>query len=274
MDYLTSILLISISCLIIWRSSQGFELAADFLGRRLPAGIKGATINAIASSMPEFLTTMFFLFWLRDAEGFSAGLAVSSGSALFNLLIIPAGAVLMLSTLKTGQKIVLRKRVLLREGLMLLLSQLIFIAFLFSGTLVEIHGIVLVLVYMVYLALLFRITRKGKMNDPGFESPSGEGRKSWPLRILSLDISNSVLRGRPVNMGRAWILLIISTLVMTAGTWLLVHGTHLFGEASGIHLVFVSVIQSAMLVRKFWTCPPIPPSSGFTCVPTNNRKST
>ena len=45
-----------ISCLIIWRSSNGFEVASDYLGRKLPLGIKGATINAIASSMPEFLT--------------------------------------------------------------------------------------------------------------------------------------------------------------------------------------------------------------------------
>ncbi|MDX2430052.1 MAG: hypothetical protein QNK35_03905, partial [Bacteroides sp.] len=74
-----SIILMVASCFIIWRSSHGFELGADFLGRRLPAGIKGATINAIASSMPEFLTTVFFLFYLRDADGFSGGLGVSSG---------------------------------------------------------------------------------------------------------------------------------------------------------------------------------------------------
>ncbi len=118
-----SLILIVASCLIIWRSSYGFELGADFLGRKLPAGIKGATINAIASSMPEFLTTIFFLFWLGNAEGFSAGLGVSSGSALFNLLIIPSMAVLMLFYMKRKEKITLNKKILLREGLVLLLSQ-------------------------------------------------------------------------------------------------------------------------------------------------------
>ena len=91
-----ALIYISISCLIIWRSSNGFEIASDFLGRRLPPGIKGATLNAIASSMPEFLTTIFFLFYLGDADGFSGGLGVTSGSALFNLLIIPALAVLVI----------------------------------------------------------------------------------------------------------------------------------------------------------------------------------
>ena len=87
---LASLIFISISCIVIWRSSNGFEVASDYLGRKMPPGIKGATLNAVASSMPEFLTTIFFLFYLRDAEGFSGGLGVTSGSALFNLLIIPA----------------------------------------------------------------------------------------------------------------------------------------------------------------------------------------
>jgi len=118
-----ALLLILISCGVIWRSSHGFEVASDYLGRRLPAGIKGATLNAIASSMPEFLTTLFFLFYLRDAEGFSGGLGVSSGSALFNLLIIPAMVVLMLFSMGKGRNIILNRKVLLREGIVLLVSQ-------------------------------------------------------------------------------------------------------------------------------------------------------
>ncbi len=146
---LISIICISISCIIIWRSSHGFEIASDFLGRRLPAGIKGATLNAVASSMPEFLTTMFFLFYLRDADGFSGGLGVTSGSALFNLLIIPALVVLMLFKCEKGRCVELNKKVLLREGSVLLISQLIFVSFLFSGELLAKHGLILVLVYLL-----------------------------------------------------------------------------------------------------------------------------
>ena len=69
-----SIVLMIISCLIIWRSATGFEMASDYLGRKMTHGIKGATINAIASSMPEFLSTFFFLFYLGDVNGFSGGL--------------------------------------------------------------------------------------------------------------------------------------------------------------------------------------------------------
>ena len=45
-----SLIFIIISCLVIWRSSHGFEIASDYLGRKMPPGIKGATLNAIASS--------------------------------------------------------------------------------------------------------------------------------------------------------------------------------------------------------------------------------
>lgn len=236
---------ITISCLVIWRSSHGFEIASDFLGRKLPAGIKGATLNAVASSMPEFLTTIFFLFYLRDAEGFSGGLGVTSGSALFNLLIIPALAVLMLFSIGKGKDIVLNKKVLLREGLVLLFSQIVFVNFLFRGELLAIHGLVLVLIYVAYLGLLYRISRRKKLEDPGFVTPVEKARRSVAFRILTLEITPLILNGRKITTGRAWTLLAISTLIMTFGTWLLVYGTDLFGHHTGIPLIFVAVVLSA-----------------------------
>ncbi|MEN8158419.1 MAG: sodium:calcium antiporter [Bacteroidota bacterium] len=247
MNILLSLLFISLSFIIIWRSSHGFEVASDFLGRRLPPGIKGATINAIASSMPEFLTTIFFLFYLRDADGFSGGLGVTSGSALFNLLIIPALVVLMLVSIDKGRKIRLNKQVLLREGLVLLLAQILFVIFLFNAELRAQHGVWLVLLYMAYLLLLFLITRKkGSRTDPGFESPVAGPPQSWLIRLLSVNITHLVLNGRSLSPKRAWILLGGSTVVMTMGTWLLVVGTDMFGDATRIPLIFVAVVLSAI----------------------------
>lgn len=245
-ELIISILLIIASCFVIWRSSDGFELGADFLGRKLPPGIKGATINAIASSMPEFLTTLFFLFYLLDADGFSGGLGVSSGSALFNLLIIPAVAVLMLVYMGRKDRVVLNKKVLLREGLALLLSQLVFIVFLFNNNLSDWNGLILVLIYLVYLGLLFRISKRKKLEDPGFETPDNGPLRNWLLRILTLDITNAVLNGRKMTRGRAWLLLAISTIIMSGGTWMLVLGTDKLGEALHIPLIFIAVVLSAV----------------------------
>ena len=240
-----SLILIAASCLVIWRSSHGFEVASDYLGRKLPPGIKGATLNAIASSMPEFLTTLFFLFYLKDAEGFSGGLGVTSGSALFNLLIIPALAVLILFSAGKGRRIKLKKRVLLREGIVLILSQIVFVNFLFSGELNAIHGLALVVIYLLYLMMLFGITRSYRGGDPGFHSPREKVRSSIWKRSLTLNITHLILNDRQISPWRAWVLLAASTLVMTFGTWLLVFATDTFGHQTGIPLIFVAVVLSA-----------------------------
>jgi len=242
---LASIIFISISCIIIWRSSHGFEIASDFLGRRLPLGIKGATLNAVASSMPEFLTTMFFLFYLRDADGFSGGLGVTSGSALFNLLIIPALVVLMLFRCGKRKCVELNKKVLLREGSVLLISQLIFVSFLFSGELLAKHGLILVLVYLFYLGLLYAISRKRQKSKREYVRPAAPPKRKLLGALLTLDLTSMVLDGRKVNTLRAWMLLGLSTLVMSFGSWLLVYGTDLFGEITNIPLIFVAVVFSA-----------------------------
>lgn len=240
-----SLLLMVVSCVVIWRSSDGFEVASDYLGRRLPLGIKGATINAIASSMPEFLTTIFFLFYLRDPEGFSGGLGVTSGSALFNLLIIPALAVLMLFNTGTRGPVRLNKKVLMREGVVLMVSQVVFISFLFRGELQGWHGGILVLIYVVYLALLYAITRRRKQTDPGYTLKLPRVEKSVWMRLLTLDITHLVLHRQKISRGSAWGLLAVSTMVMTFGTWLLVYATDHFGETTGIPLIFVAVVLSA-----------------------------
>ncbi len=242
---LLPLLLITISCVVIWRSSHGFEIASDYLGRKFPPGIKGATLNAIASSMPEFLTTMFFLFYLRDADGFSGGLGVTSGSALFNLLIIPALVVLMLYSIGKGKKIILNKKVLLREGIVLLITQVVFVSFLFKGDLLASHGLILVLIYMLYLGLLFVITKRNVTSDPGFKSPEYKTGRPLFIQIITLDVTHTILKRKSINPGRAWLLLLVSTMVMTFGTWLLVLGTDLFGHATGIPLIFVAVVLSA-----------------------------
>jgi len=242
---LLSLIFITLSCIVIWRSSHGFEIASDYLGKGMPPGIKGATLNAVASSMPEFLTTTFFLFYLRDAEGFSGGLGVTSGSALFNLLIIPALVVLILFTAGKDQTIMLNKKVLMREGLVLLVSQVVFVNFLFSGELLAIHGLILVVIYLLYLGLLWRITRRKKTSHSSFNISVEENNRSFMRRMFTLDVTRLILNGRSMTAQRAWLLLGFSTMVMTLGTWLLVYATDLFGEITHIPLIFVAVVLSA-----------------------------
>ena len=66
MGIIIPIILIIITSIIIWKSSDGFDVASSYLGRNLSNGVKGATINAISSSMPELLTTIFFLIFIKQ----------------------------------------------------------------------------------------------------------------------------------------------------------------------------------------------------------------
>jgi cation:H+ antiporter len=127
----------------------------------------------------------------------------------------------------------------------LLISQLIFVVFLFRGVLLGWHGLVLVLVYMLYLGLLYAITRKRQKSSRKYIRPPAPPKRRFLLALINLDLIAIVLNGRKINTIRAWSLLGISTLVMTFGTWLLVYGTDLFGEITQIPLIFVAVVLSA-----------------------------
>ena len=82
MGIIIPLLFILICCLIIWKASDGFEVSSEYLGRNMSDGVRGATINAIASSMPELFTTIFFLLYLKDTDGFSGGIGTTAGSAI------------------------------------------------------------------------------------------------------------------------------------------------------------------------------------------------
>ena len=88
--------LICLSTYLIWKASESFDIASSYLTRNLNEGIKGPTINAIASSLPELLISFFFLFYIGDLKGFSAGYATIIGSSIFNIAIIPTVSFLVI----------------------------------------------------------------------------------------------------------------------------------------------------------------------------------
>jgi len=92
-----AMVLICIAMYVIAFACDSFEPAADYLGTevyKLAPGVRGASIEAVASSLPELFTTMVLLFVYNDVDGFSAGIATCAGSALFNGAVIPAICIL------------------------------------------------------------------------------------------------------------------------------------------------------------------------------------
>ncbi len=244
MEIFLSLLIIAISAVIIWRSTDGFELASDFLGRRLTKGIKGATINAVASSMPEFLSTIFFLFYVKDVNGFSGGLGIAGGSAIFNILIIPIAIYFVLLFTKGIKKIPIQRRTFLRDGVILFILTG-FVAWVAnSKNLQWWHGALLTAPYLGYLAYLFFTHKKVADKNENFEYQQ-KAKKICLKDFLILNLEKIVLRGKMIRVTNAWVLLIVSVLVMVAGTWMLVYATDRLGEELGIPILFVAVILSA-----------------------------
>lgn len=233
------------SCVIIWRSAHGFEVASDYLGRNLSKGVKGATINAIASSMPEFLSTIFFLFVLGDIEGFAGGLGITAGSAIFNLLVIPA-LVIIVVLIKHPRKIIkVTRHVLIRDGLTYLGIVIIFL-FILDPALKFYHGLILLLAYFVYLAFLIFSIKDIKGNGTvRLKTIAKERSRSCIRCILLLDLEGAILNKRQITTVSAWVLLTISTIVMSLGTLLLVYGTEKLSHNLDIPILFVAVVLSA-----------------------------
>ncbi|MDF1573349.1 MAG: hypothetical protein P1P82_17200, partial [Bacteroidales bacterium] len=222
------LILIAISGHIIWKSTNSFELAADYLGRKMSHGVKGATINAVASSMPEFLTTMFFVFFVRNegefVDSFSGGLGVVAGSAIFNILIIPVaviffGSVGLRSAGFRGRNFQLDKKVIRRDGLFLLLSNVVLILIISQQKLDALDGFILIFIYLIYLFLLrkgFGFRRADHPDDQVYEIEKVALR---PVHILRLDVKQLLLNGKRLNRSNAWTTLLVSTLIMSIGSW-------------------------------------------------------
>ncbi|MBE0676950.1 MAG: sodium:calcium antiporter [Bacteroidales bacterium] len=242
------IVVILVSGFIIWRSTNAFELASDYLGRNLSKGIKGATINAISSSMPEFLSTMFFLFYVRDPEhsgsGFSGGIGITGGSAIFNILIIPLCVYFAASATLKVKTIPVERKTLLRDGSFLILMTILVAVVLHDDVLKPIHGLLLTTPYFIYITFLFYTHKRTPVSDNSFKySPLIS--KSVISDLLMINVERFVLKGRMIRTLTAWKLLLASTMVMMLGTWLLVYGTEMLGSRLNIPLVFVSVVLAS-----------------------------
>lgn len=206
--------------------------ASEFIGRNLSEGVRGATINAIASSMPEVFTSLFFLFILQDAEGFSGGIGTTAGSAIFNGMVIPAVAVLAVIGMKLTRKVHVSRKVLMRDGIALIIAELIFLILISGSTLYWYHGMILMLVYVVYIVYMFGTMKKSEReellsdnpeeeDDPVFmdnEEPQGPFLKG----LLTFDLERIFIGNNSISKARAWSLLIFSTVSIALVCYFLV----------------------------------------------------
>lgn len=236
-----------LACLIIWRASDGFETASVYLGRNLREGVRGATINAIGSSVPELFTTIFFLLILHNEEGLSGGIGTTAGSAIFNAMVIPAAVILAVLFLGKVKFVNVSRKVIIRDGIMLFLSELIFIFILVNGTVTKWHGLMLMLLYGAYMVVLFATMKKNEkeVNEDIVEDDVERKHRSVFSNLFRLDLVALHLNHKELNVPRAWGLLLLSTLVIGAASALLVFSSEELGSVLQIPVYFIAVILVA-----------------------------
>lgn len=235
MGIIIPLLFILICCLIIWKASDGFEVSSEYLGRNMSDGVRGATINAIASSMPELFTTIFFLLYLKDTDGFSGGIGTTAGSAIFNGMIIPAVVIFAVLYTKIATEIKVSKKVILRDGLSLIAAETILIFLISGDTLNWWHGFILMItygVYVTYMLTTMSTVESNESEEEEDEEEDGLDNKSFFNSLVTLDLESLIIGKNKINNKNGWTLLIISMLVIGLACLILVAACEMIGSES------------------------------------------
>lgn len=264
MGIIIPLILIAISCVVIWRAGDGFMTASEYIGRNLSEGVRGASINAIASSMPEVFTSLFFLFVLMDASGFSGGIGTTAGSAIFNSMVIPAVSVIAVIGIGLAKRIEVSKKVMLRDGIALIITELIFLVLISGSKLDWYHGLVLMGVYVVYITYMFMSMRSSQKKTESSEIEEEEEEEedrgpapSFFISLITFNLEDLFIRNNKVTGKNAWPLLIFSTLSIAMVCYLLVVACEWMGaevyevpylgsfNGLGIPLMFVALVLAS-----------------------------
>jgi len=181
MPLLTTILIILISSIVIFYAGNYFAQSSSNIGDylKLPRSVKGATFDAIASSLPELLVALYAVIFFKS---FEVGIGTIAGSALFNLLVIPGICVLVSPVVFK-----VSKKVISRDALFYIISVFILLVILlYFKTWGFIISAILLLTYLVYLKKIIKDTKKHQEEKP--ESPNISLLKDLSIFIIAVFI--------------------------------------------------------------------------------------
>lgn len=168
---ITSTVIISI---VIWQACDPFAEAAQWVGRtfRLPGAVRGATLDAIASSLPELFSGIFFVLVAVVAvedraaiaeacgEGYGSTIATCAGSAIYNMILIPAACALVISFWRKRKSVVeVEAAVLWRDGIYFLVCEALLLYCLYQNAMEWWMAGSFIALYVLYVLLLHQNAR-------------------------------------------------------------------------------------------------------------------
>ncbi len=185
-----------IATFIVNKSADKLGEKLEILGIKmgLPASVRGATLDGIASSFPEFATAMASVFFVSEmmSEGSSSfadiGVATIAGSGIFNVIMIP-----MLSILAyKGAKMTVDRKVVLRDMSFYFATIAILVGSFAIGTLNWITGALLISVYVLYVLYMVKETKEFK-SDGGYDQNSSDVKEANKTSYWSIFIVSAVM---------------------------------------------------------------------------------
>ncbi len=231
------IILMVICSLVIAKACDVFEASTDYLGRNFSEGVKGATLNAIGSSMPELLTTVFFLAFASHTNlgrDLAASIGGDTGSAIFNSIVIPMVVIwVVLATVAGIKGVEIAKKVILRDGLFLIGAEVMLLVLLSSDYITAWHGWAFTIFYLIYLSYTLMSMKNGDQEEDDEE----EEHDSWYEKFLFKKEKGRVIR--------SWILLLASTIVIALACAGLVEGCKGMADAIDINPLFIALVLVA-----------------------------
>ena len=247
LDLLLPFIYIILSCYLLKYACDTFEQAAGYLGRNFPPGVKGATVNAIGSSMPEMFVVIACLFWFDDPSLVMVALGVTAGSAIFNGCVIPALSIIMAKDEdgKAVDHIELTKRVLLRDVFWVLTAEVALIIFLGFTSLTLWMAIALNAIYFLYAVhLYFDAQNHDSGDDEEYEYEEIED-KGGIANMFSFNFNALFFSNRALTLTTALIVLSLAILVISGASHILVVGV--LGSASilGVPEFFAGLVFGA-----------------------------
>ncbi|MDP6745246.1 MAG: sodium:calcium antiporter [SAR324 cluster bacterium] len=229
-SYFLWISLIMMSTIVIWRAGDFFSPAANYIQNKhdIPQSIKAAVIDAIASSFPEFCVAVIAVIMIGRAE---VGIASIVGSALYNVLVIPAAAGLV-----AASPMVISKEVVWRDniyylGVTLLLGAMLW---LFPNEWGAGVAVLFLLAYLGYVFLLQRDFKKSKLQGADSHEPDILDDKTEDDDELELKSEK-----------KAWVWLVSMMIVMGGATHVLVESSLALGDMLGIDGVLMGFVVIA-----------------------------
>lgn len=156
---LLSVSIILITSLIIYYFGNKFASASSEIGDyfNLSRSVKGATLDAIASSFPEFMIAVFSVVLFKE---FGIGVGTIAGSAFFNTLIIPSVSVLLSPVVfRIGKEVMARDAIFFNISIFALL-----LAIVYSPVWGVAISVIFVGIYFWYIDLIIDQTQKYRID--------------------------------------------------------------------------------------------------------------